>query len=312
MAQTGARRAHDRREKLGEYPMENVQTLVETAWLSDHLNDADVRIFDCTFYLNRPRPSAGQAQTPQTGAERYWSGHIQGAAYLDVRRALASEGAHALSFPSAERVSETMTQLGVGPDTHVVLYDALGGMWATRVWWILRAYSFDRAAVLNGGLGKWLDEGRPATTVPAPARAGSFVATPRAGMIAQRAEVEAAIGDARVRLINALSREVYEGASAPYGRAGHIPSSVNVPSAATLDSATGAFLPDDALRDLYNAVGATSAERVITYCGGGIAASVAAFTLTRLGHQNVAIYDGSLSEWCADPSLPLVTGAAPG
>jgi thiosulfate/3-mercaptopyruvate sulfurtransferase len=288
------------------------QSLVETDWLADHLQDEQLRLFDCTFFLARPRPAVGIAQTPQTGAERYWSEHIPGAAYIDVRRALATQAVHSLSFPTAERVAETMTGLGVDADTQVVLYDSQGGMWATRVWWILRAYGFDQAAVLNGGYAKWLAEERQTTTEAAAAHTGNFIAQPRSGMIATRAEVEAAMADEDTSLVNALGQPVYEGESAPYGRAGHIPTSVSVPSAATIDADTRTFLPDEELRALFGEAGATEAGRVITYCGGGIAASVDAFLLTRLGHENVAIYDGSLSEWCADPSLPLVTGSEAG
>jgi len=292
--------------------MEYAQFLVETDWLAEHQADPHLRLFDCTFFLARPRPATGDAQTPGTGAELYWSGHIPGAAYIDLRRSLSTNAAHQLSFPAAERVAAPMTALGVHADTQVVLYDAQGGMWATRVWWILRAYGFDRAAVLNGGYRKWAAEDRPATTEPATARVGRFDPRPRPQMIATTAEVQAAIRDGARCLLNALSPAVYEGADAPYGRPGHIPSSLNLPAAATVDGRTGAYLPDAALRELFTNAGATAAGRVITYCGGGIAASVDAFLLTRLGVHNVAIYDGSLTEWCADSSLPLVRGPEPG
>ena len=292
--------------------MEYEQFLVETDWLAEHLDDDGVRVFDCTVLLGGARPREGQAQTPRTGAERYWSGHIPGSAFIDVPVALSDEAELRFAFPSAERVAETMTALGVDGETQVVLYDSQGTMWATRVWWILRAYGFDRAAILNGGSAKWLAEGRPMTSEPAPAREGAFTARPRDGMVATRAEVEAAIEDGATCIIDALAKEQYEGETNAYGRAGHIPSSTNVPCGATRDRATGAFLPEPELRELFEQAGGLSGGRVITYCGGGIAATLDAFLLTRLGVENVAVYDGSLSEWAADPSLPLVTGAAPG
>jgi thiosulfate/3-mercaptopyruvate sulfurtransferase len=130
--------------------------------------------------------------------------------------------------------------------------------------------------------------------------------------VATRAEVEAAIEDSGTCIIDALAQAQYEGEINGYGRPGHIPTSTNVPFGATRDRQTGAFLPDAELREMFEQAGAMSGGRVITYCGGGIAATLDAFLLTWLGVEDVAVYDGSLTEWTADPSLPLVTGATPG
>jgi thiosulfate/3-mercaptopyruvate sulfurtransferase len=290
--------------------MEYEQFVVETEWLADHLDDPQVRVFDCTVMLARPRP--GQAQAPQTGGERYWAGHIPGAGFIDVAAALSEQAELRFAFPSAETVEATMSALGVDDETQVVLYDSQGTMWATRVWWILRAYGFDRAAILNGGSAKWLAEGRELISAPAELREGAFTAKLREGLVATRAEVEVAIADGGTCIIDALQKDQYEGEVSSYGRPGHIPSSTNVPFGATRDEKTGAFLPDAELRELFEQAGALGGGRVITYCGGGIAATLDAFLLTRMGVENVAVYDGSLSEWAADSSLPLVTGAAAG
>ena len=290
--------------------MEYEQFVVETEWLAGHLDDPQVRVFDCTVMLSAPRP--GKAQAPLTGAERYWAGHIPGAAFIDVAAALSTPSDLRFTFPSAEIVEQTMSELGVDDETQVVLYDSQGTMWATRVWWILRAYGFDRAAILNGGSGKWLAEDRAVTSAPAELRQATFTARPREGLLATRAEVEAAIESGGSCIIDALPKEQYEGEVNGYGRPGHIPSATNVPFGATRDRETGAFLPDAELRAMFEQAGALSGGRVITYCGGGIAATLDAFLLTRMGVQDVAVYDGSLSEWTADPSLPLVTGAAAG
>jgi 3-mercaptopyruvate sulfurtransferase SseA len=142
--------------------------------------------------------------------------------------------------------------------------------------------------------------------------AAQFVVRPRPDLMADKREVLAAIGDSQQCILNALTVEDHLGTAVRYGRAGHIASSVNVPTVALVDPVTHAYLPAAQLRAQFEAAGALSRERVITYCGGGIAASNDAFVLTLLGVPNVAVYDGSLLEWAADPTLPMDTGPQAG
>jgi thiosulfate/3-mercaptopyruvate sulfurtransferase len=188
-------------------------------------------------------------------------------------------------------------------------------MYAARVWWMLRAFGFDDAAVLNGGWQKWTREGRPVSTEPATYPPANFVPRPRPERIASKEDVLTAIPDENVTIINALLEPEYTGDPAfpqHYGRPGHIPGSVNVPFASVVDMAGDTrFVPAEELRARFANAGALKSERVITYCGGGIAASQTAYLLTLLGQENVALYDGSMTEWGVDSTLPLVTGAAP-
>jgi len=173
-----------------------------------------------------------------------------------------------------------------------VLYSAGSVIWAARIWWMLRAFGFDNAAILNGGIDKWKAEGRPLSTEaprPAPAR---FVARPRPEMIATKSQVAAAITDPRVRVVNALTAKQHTGeAGANYGRPGRITGSVNVPAHRLVDGESKVFLSAGELA--------------------GIAASADAFVLALLGHDKVALYDGSLMEWVKDPAAPMETGPTP-
>jgi thiosulfate/3-mercaptopyruvate sulfurtransferase len=203
-----------------------------------------------------------------------------------------------------------MSRHGVGEGTRVVLYDDMLNIWAARVWWMLRAFGFDDAAVLNGGWRQWTREGRPVSTAPPRYPPARFVARPRPELIATKDEVLAGIGSEATCLVNALDPEEYAGRGpVRYGRPGHIPSSVNLSFLSVVDPETHTYLPSEQLREQCTRVGALRKDRVITYCGGAIAASSAALVLTLLGVGDVAVYDGSLTEWAADPTLPLTTGA---
>jgi thiosulfate/3-mercaptopyruvate sulfurtransferase len=202
-----------------------------------------------------------------------------------------------------------MSRFGVGEGARVVLYSTANPWWATRVWWLLRIFGFDDAAVLDGGWQKWSAEGRPVETGPATQRPpGNFIIREPRPLMVGKEEVLQAIGDGAVCTLNALSPEQHTGTGGnSYGRPGRIKGSVNLPAAHLLDPATNAFLPAAELRRRFESVGAFGKE-VITYCGGGIAASADAFALVMLGHAGVRLYDASLSEWATDPTLPMETG----
>ncbi len=285
------------------------QYLVETDWLAQHLNDPDVRVLECTVYLT---PKAGGGFSAESGLAKWKEGHIPGAGFADLTGELSAKDAppHLLyMMPPARQFAAEMGRLGVGDGVRVVLYDRAVNMWAARVWWMLRAFGFDGAAVLNGGWKKWTLEKRPTTTDDGARPARTFAAKPRPDLIADKQAVLAAVGGGATCLINALTEEQHRGTGGvAYGRAGRIAGSTNVVARDLVDPATHAYLPAETLRAKFEAAGAMSAGRVITYCGGGIAASSDAFVLALLGRDDVAVYDASLSEWARDPSLPMETG----
>jgi len=210
-------------------------------------------------------------------------------------------------LPSPEQFTAVMSQHGVEDGKRVVLYDSRGSIWAARVWWMLRAYGFDDAVVLNGGWTKWTREGRPVSSDSPAHSPARFEARPRHGVFVDRDAVLAAVDSSQSCLLNALSEEQHRGLgpTVPGRRPGHIPTSRSMPAYDLVDPETQEFLPEPELRERLERAGALDADRVITYCGGGIAASGVAFALRLLGHDGVAVYDASLEEWATDPALPI-------
>jgi thiosulfate/3-mercaptopyruvate sulfurtransferase len=281
--------------------------LVSTEWLADHLEDPGLRVFDVTVHL-RPSP-AGPYQI-ESGRADYEAAHIPGAAFLDLPGEL-SDTTSPLPFtiPSVDHLERVLGAAGIGRDTRVVTYATTSPMWATRVWWMLRSCGFDDAAVLDGGLAKWRAESRAVATGDQRYPSAGLSLALRPDHWADKQAVLAAIEDGGVCTINALSPSAHSGESpVNYGRKGHIAGSRNVPYASLLNE-DGTWRGDDDLRAQFEPVGALERPRAICYCGGGISATMAALALTRLGHPQVAVYDGSLSEWSRDPAAPMETGA---
>lgn len=283
----------------------NSQYLVETAWLEAHLGDPGLRILDCTAFVL----SDDRGLRLESGRDTWSKGHIPGSVFADLTRELADQNSRIpLMMPPADQFAGAMSQYGIEDGTRVILYDAFVNMWAARVWWMLRVFGFDNAAVLNGGWRKWQMEERPISTGPVDYPTADFEARPRPELIADWREVLAAVTNNDYCIIDALTPPEYAGTKAFYGRAGHIPSSINIPAMALVDRQTRAYLPKQQLTTMFSDVLDRKNGRVIAYCGGGIASSSVAFILTLLGVENVAVYDGSLLEWASQPELPLEMG----
>lgn len=281
--------------------------LVSTTSLAADLGSADLRVLDCSVVM-RTAPDGTYSFVP--GRDEWSAAHIPESAFVDVLGELADQTSPLpMMMPPAAAFAATMERYGVGEGTRVVLYDRGNHAWATRVWWMLKACGFDSAAVLDGGWQKWLAEGRPASREPARYPRARFVPRSRPELFVGRDEVLASLGRRDVALVNALSPEEHRGeAKTRLPRAGHIPGSHNVHCQALIDPVTKAYRPREELEQLFAAAGAIHAERTVTYCGAGIAATSDAFALMLLGVRNVAVYDGSLAEWSADPELPLERG----
>ena len=276
-----------------------METLVSTAWLSDHLDDMDLVVLDCTV---NQQPEEGGGFHNVSGRAAYEKGHIPTAGFADLKGDLCdSESPIEFAVPTPGHFCAAVGALGVGDDSRVVLYDTSYSAWAARVWWMLRWVGFDNAAILDGGLNAWSAEGRPLSTSPATQPERHLTPAPRPGLIVDRDEVRESIGDDSVQLIDTLPKEFYRGEKTLYARPGHIPGATNLCGLDLLDE-TGHMRPDEELAAMHT--GDRNA-RTITYCGGGILASLSAFAMTRLGYDDVAVYTASLQEWAADPSNPM-------
>ncbi len=286
------------------------QFLATTEWLADHMGDPELRILECTVFL-RPRDDGKPGYAVVPGREAWAAGHIPRSVFADLHNDLSDrDSALRFMMPAAEQFAAAMSRYGVGDQSQVVLYDRAGNMWAARIWWMLRAFGFDNARVLDGGWAKWQAEGRAVESGPANPAPATFTAHSRSDLIATKEDVLASIESGQGCIVNALNGAQHRGEAAPYGRPGHITGSVNVPAMGRdgiVDPATQIYGSIEDIRRRFEEAGAKQDERMITYCGGGIAASSAAFAALMAGFEDVAVYDASLSEWAADPSLPMET-----
>ena len=276
-----------------------MDTLVSAEWLMEHLGAPDLVVLDATVLVEQD--GTGNFIS-KNGRPSYEAGHIPTAGFVDLMGDISDpDSPLQFGMPSPERFAAAMGELGVGDDSRVVLYDAMGSSWAARVWWMLRWIGFDRAALLDGGLEAWTAAGGELSTEPVARTPRSLSVDLRPELIADQEDVRASIDDDAVRLVDSMPAVHYRGEWTMYARPGHIPGAVNVPVTSLFDE-TGRFRPDEELSELF---GGDRDARTITYCGGGIAASADAFALTRLGFKDVAIYAASLEEWTANPDNPM-------
>ena len=296
--------------------MQTIPLIVTTEWLSSRLDDPKLRLIDATT-LMKPLDNGNTKLT--SGKESYEQGHIPGAVYADLINELSDPDSDLpFTVPERDYFIEKITELGIGDkDTYTVIYDrgAIVGApffapyWASRLRWQLKYEGMDNIAVLDGGLPKWIEENRPLSTEKSSYPKASFIGVRRKELLVTIDDVLKSLDDDSVILVNSLSPEDFRGETDSYPRKGHIPGSVNVFFGCHTDSSTKNILSDEELRKNFENTGVfDSNKKVITYCGGGIAATWNAFILEKLGVENIAIYDGSMNEWASKPDLPLVTG----
>src|SRR5712671_2247187 len=290
--------------------MREPKALISTAQLASALDQPDLRIYDCTTYLEPTPAGSEDPYIAVSGIRTFEEAHIPGADFLDLQGEF-SDQATRLRFmmPATAQLEAAFGRHGMAKGSRVVLYSIGTMMWATRFWWMLRSLGVDDAAVLDGGLDRWKAEGRSLETgAPRGYRPATFVAAPRDGLFVDAARVKAAIGRRDTVTVNALGPQFHRGLEpSRYGRPGRVPGSVNVPAATLVDPATKGFIPLVDAAAKFAAQGVSKDKRTICYCGGGISATIDLFLLHQLGHDDITLYDASMGEWAKTESLPIET-----
>jgi|TARA_B110000879_G_C11158716_1_gene508094 thiosulfate/3-mercaptopyruvate sulfurtransferase len=289
--------------------MEYVRTdlLIDVNTLSQRLNDDNLRIFDTSVFLT---PQQGGGYLVESGREKYQTAHIPGAGFIDLIKHW-SNASSILNFtlPDEQRLGEVISEAGIGNSNEVILYSSGNLMWATRAWWLLHYAGHDNVKIVNGSFNAWRKAGLTTESGDKRYPESAFELATKHAVIANIEEIERGL-NGKICTINALDQSLYEGSGGfYYTRRGHIPGSKPMSYSSLLCEQY--FLPADDLEAHLNAQDALSSDRVITYCGGGIAATIDAFACKLMGQNNVAVYDGSMSEWVLDDSRPLTVGTEP-
>lgn len=282
------------------------EALVSTEWLAAHLGDPHVRVLDSSFK---------QPGVSPTARADYDAGHIPGAVFFDIDDVAEPGTSLPHMIPSAERFAEKMAERGIGNDDKVIVYDANGLSSAGRAWWLLRLFGHDNVALLDGGLPKWKAEGRPLETATPSVPQRRFTARFDPTLVRGKDDVLANVASGRELVVDARSAGRFEGSAEetwPGRRRGHIPASRNLPFDQVTDPATKQLKDAAALAALFAKAGVDFDKPVVASCGSGVTACALAFAAFLIGHDRVAIYDGSWSEWGLPDGPPIETGPAQG
>ncbi len=280
--------------------------LVSTAWLADHLGAPDVRIIDASWFL------PGVDRNPR---QEYGLCHIPGAVFFDIDEICDESSPLPHMLPSPVKFASRMRRLGIGDGARLVIYDSQGLFSAPRVWWTFRAMGHEDVVVLDGGLPKWVAEGRPVEEGAPPPRERHFTVRYTNDLVRDLGQVRRALDAGREQLVDARPAARFTGHAPeprPGLKSGHMPGARNVPGASVI-APDGTLKSTESLIRLFQEAGVDLDRPVITTCGSGITAALLALALARLGKDRTAVYDGSWAEWGGLADTAIVQGpASPG
>ena len=277
-----------------------MDSLVSTEWAAQHLGDSDVVVVDSSWFM----PASGRS-----GGEEFLVSHIPGARFLDIDEISDRANPAPHMMPGASQFGEAMERIGIGREDRIVVYDNSPIHTAGRGWFMLRHFGADRVAILDGGFQKWVAEGRRTESGEASSRSARFVAEERRGGIVTKQQI---LAGAVNELIDARGKDRFEGAEPdprPGVAPGHIPGACNLPFG-SLYNEDGTFKSKDEIRDLFVEAGIDPTLPFTASCGSGITAMSLIFAAHLLGNVSTKLYDGSWSEWGADPETPKALGPA--
>lgn len=280
-----------------------MDALVTTDWLERELGASDLRIVDATKFMS---------STDRDARAEYEAGHIPSAVFMDLNELVDSGNAIENMAPSAEKFASRMQSLGLGDGSRIVIYDDSPLNSAARAWWLLKLFGAHDVALLDGGLAKWKAEGRKLEMGKQTLRHRHFTVWRDAKAVRTKDQVAANVDSGAEQVVDARPAARFSGEERdprPNIAPGHIPGSKNLPHKQLLND-DGTWKQGDDLKAAFDAAGVDLDKPLIASCGSGMTASALAFGAHLLGKEDVAVYDGSWTEWGADPATPKATGAA--
>jgi len=279
--------------------MQNHPPLVSCGWLAQCLDATDIVVLDATFFLPIQQRNA---------LEEYRQAHIPGARFFDIDEVADKTSPLPHMLPTPAQFAEAVGEMGIGNDSHVIAYDSNFFMASARLWWTFRVFGHDRVSVLDGGLARWKAEGRPVTEQLPVVAERRFTAGFRPELVCDLEQMKALLAERDVQILDARSPGRFAGTE-PEPRAGlrsgHIPGSRNLLFKNLIDETTFCLKSPAELEKLYREAGVASAQPVTTSCGTGVTAAILALGLYCIGNEQVAVYDGSWTEWGGREDTPV-------
>ena len=281
-------------------------SLVSTDWLAQHLIDPAIRIVDMRGYVTTKQVEPGVEEATYRGAlAEYQTSHVPGSVYVDwTLDIIDPKDPVSVQLASPECFGAAMSERGIGDDSHVIVVDHMGGQFATRLWWALKAYGHDKVSVLDGGWNRWVEDGYEVTDQATIMHPAQFTPRYQPQWRVTAEELCGQLGTTGLQLLDARDFGQYSATRRRGPRGGHIPGAINLPREIFFAEG-GGFRPLAEIRKILADRGLKPDQPTIAYCNGGVAATVLLFNLDRLGFRPLANYDGSWNEWAARLDLPV-------